>query len=48
MNFPAFFASLSYMAKGMLGIFLVTCTIVLSMYLLNRFTKTEKEGNEEG
>ncbi|HOO25709.1 MAG TPA: hypothetical protein PKW24_03785 [Clostridiales bacterium] len=40
-NMEAFLASLPLMAKGMAGIFIVTSIIVLSTYLLNRFSKTK-------
>ena len=39
MNISNFFANLSYMGVGMLGIFLVIGIIILITELLNRFTK---------
>lgn len=38
MNIPAFMEMLPYMAKGMLGIFLVTIVIILCINLLNLLT----------
>lgn len=43
MDFTAFIDSLSYMWRGMLGIFCVTAVIIASIALLNRFCK-EREG----
>ena len=37
MNVEALLNTLPYMAKGMAGIFIVTCVIILSMTLLNKF-----------
>ena len=34
-NVPAFIESLSIMGKGMLGIFIVTAILILSIYVLN-------------
>ncbi|MBQ5321560.1 MAG: hypothetical protein J6K88_05860 [Oscillospiraceae bacterium] len=43
-DFAAFLNSLPIMGKGMLGIFIVTGVIILTVYLLNYFTnKTKKE-----
>lgn len=43
-DFTAFLNSLPIMGKGMLGIFIVTGVIILTVYLLNYFTnKTKKE-----
>ncbi len=39
----AFVESLGYMAKGMVGIFIVTAVIVLSMVLLNKFTSKKAD-----
>jgi len=39
MNFELFLLTLPIMAKGMIGIFAVTCVIILVMFLLNKFTK---------
>lgn len=38
-DFSAFLDSLVYMAKGLLGIFIVTGAIVVMMKLLERFTR---------
>jgi len=38
MNFDAFLKTLPIMGKGMLGIFIVTCVIILIMVLLNKGT----------
>lgn len=35
-NVNAFLSTLPYMGKGMLGIFIVTLVIVISMILLNK------------
>lgn len=37
MNFGALISTLPIMAKGMAGIFVVTCVIILVMVLLNKF-----------
>lgn len=37
MNFDALISTLPIMAKGMAGIFVVTCVIILVMVLLNKF-----------
>lgn len=43
-NLENFLGSLPIMGKGMLGIFIVTGVIILTVYLLNYFTnKTKKE-----
>lgn len=42
-DIPAFIASLSLMGKGMLGIFLVTGVIVLTVVLLNLLTRKKKD-----
>ncbi len=42
MNVSAFLYTLPYMLKGMVGIFLVTAVIVLTIHLLGRFTKDTK------
>lgn len=39
--------SLPIMGYGMLGIFIVTGIIILSVYLLNGLTKPKKSGSEE-
>ena len=38
MNINAMISTLPIMAKGMLGIFIVTAVIILSMILLNKFS----------
>ena len=38
-----FFEALSAMGKGMLGIFIVTGIIILSVMLLNKFTSGKKD-----
>ncbi|NLP48576.1 MAG: hypothetical protein GX345_06500 [Clostridiales bacterium] len=40
-NVQAFLESLPLMAKGMAGIFIVTAIIVITVSLLNRFSKTD-------
>lgn len=42
-NYEAFLSTLPIMAKGMAGIFLVTCVIILVMLALNKFCATEKQ-----
>lgn len=42
MNVSAFLYTLPYMLKGMVGIFLVTAVIVLTIHLLGRFAKDTK------
>ena len=44
-DFEAFLASLPYMGKGMLGIFIVTAIIVVFVNALNNLP--EKEEDEE-
>ncbi|MDO4732352.1 MAG: hypothetical protein Q4B50_02380 [Bacillota bacterium] len=39
-----FFEALAIMGKGMLGIFIVTCVIILCMVLLNKWPEKKKEG----
>lgn len=41
LNFEAFINSLQYMAKGMLGVFLVIAVIILCIYALNRIFKVK-------
>lgn len=42
MKFEAFLKTLPIMAKGMLGIFAVTCVIILVMLALNKFCGSEE------
>lgn len=42
MNFDVLLSTLPVMGKGMLGIFIVTCIIIIVMNLLNRFTGEKK------
>lgn len=42
-HFDAFLDTLPVMLKGMVGIFIATAVMVAVMYLLARFTKTNKE-----
>lgn len=42
MNFDAMLRTLPYMGKGMAGIFIVTCVIILSMVILNKFCGNNK------
>ena len=42
-DFAAFFASLPYMGKGMLGIFIVTAIIVVFVNALNNLPDKESE-----
>lgn len=43
-DFSAFLGSFVYMAKGLLGIFIVTAAIVLMMKLLEKFTRRDEDG----
>ncbi len=45
-NTEAFMNTLPIMGKGMLGIFIVTGVIILSMYLLRVFT-ADKDGEKK-
>lgn len=48
LDFDAFLDTLPVMAKGMAGIFIVTCAIVLSMVILNKLaTKKPEEKKKE-
>lgn len=47
MNIEALLYTLPVMAKGMLGIFIVTGVIILSMYLLNKLTGRSKKNNDK-
>lgn len=42
MNFDVLLSTLPIMEKGMLGIFIVTCVIIIVMSLLNKFTGEKK------
>ncbi len=42
MNFDVLLSTLPIMGKGMLGIFIVTCVIIVVMSLLNKFTGEKK------
>ena len=47
-NVDNFVSTLPVMGKGMLGIFIVTAAIILTVILLNKFTsKPPKKGNED-
>ncbi len=41
MNTALFLETLPYMAKGMLGIFIVTLVIMFSIWLLNKITASK-------
>lgn len=41
LHIPEFLDSLQYMAKGMVGVFLVIAVIILSIYALNRIFKAK-------
>ncbi len=43
MNLEQFLQTLPYMLKGMCGVFAVTAVLILSIVLLNRFTRRKKE-----
>ncbi|MEG1426935.1 MAG: hypothetical protein RSC76_04530 [Oscillospiraceae bacterium] len=43
MNVELFLQTLPIMGKGMLGIFAVTAIIILTIYLLNKFTSGKKK-----
>lgn len=45
MNYEAFLTTLPIMAKGMMGIFIVTALIILSMIILNKTTKDSDDMN---
>ena len=45
-NTEAFMNTLPIIGKGMLGIFIVTGVIILSMYLLRVFTADKDEGKK--
>ena len=45
-NVDRFFDTLPVMAKGMLGIFVVTAVIILTILVLNK-TSSSKKNNEE-
>ncbi len=51
MNFhidiDAFLNSLGYMGQGLLGIFIVTGFLILTMVLLNLLSKKKKSGDQE-
>lgn len=42
MNLDVLLSTLPIMGKGMLGIFIVTCVIIVVMSLLNKFTGEKK------
>lgn len=42
-NYEAFLSTLPVMAKGMAGIFIVTCVIILVMLALNKFCAPKKQ-----
>ncbi len=46
-NVDAFLETLPIMGKGMLGIFLVTLTIVISIMILNKLTSNNKKDNDD-
>ena len=46
-DFAAFLASLPYMGKGMLGIFIVTALIVLVVNALNNIPEKKSKKNKE-
>lgn len=46
MNPAQFLQTLPIMGYGMLGIFIVTAVIILSIALLNRLTRKKKKGGE--
>ncbi len=46
-NVDAFLETLPIMGKGMLGIFLVTLTIVISIVILNKVTNINKKDNDD-
>ena len=48
LNIPNFLESLSIMGKGMLGIFIVTVILILSVYVLNFIgRKIEKKNDDQ-
>ncbi len=46
-NVQLFLETLPIMAKGLVGIFVVTGVIILSIYLLNKLTAPRKKKDEE-
>ena len=42
-NYEAFLSTLTVMAKGMAGIFIVTCVIIIVMLALNKFCAPKKQ-----
>lgn len=42
-NYEAFLSTLPVMAKGMAGIFIVTCVIIIVMLALNKFCTPKKQ-----
>lgn len=46
-NIQAFLETLPMMGKGMLGIFIVTGVIILTVVLLNKLTSAQRERDEE-
>lgn len=47
MNFDLFLYTLPFMLKGLLGIFAVTATIILCIFLLNKFTSLKKNDKSD-
>ena len=43
MNFKGFVEVLPYLLKGMAGIFIVTCVLILSIYILNKVAPGKKD-----
>ncbi len=46
-NIQGFLDTLPIMGKGMLGIFIVTCVIILTVILLNKLTAPRKNRDEK-
>ncbi|MBR5453092.1 MAG: hypothetical protein IKV54_03350 [Clostridia bacterium] len=47
-DFNVLLSTLPYMAKGMVGIFVVTALIVLSVVILNKVTSLGENTNDQG
>lgn len=45
-DFDKFLVSLPIMAKGMLGIFVVTAVIILTIVILNKASSSKKKSKE--
>ena len=46
-NFDGFIDTLPYMGKGMLGIFVVTAVIILTIVILNKASSPKKKSDDK-